>query len=258
MAKEDSRYETTEVSEFRGTESKTITAKQEEGWELVGQQQGKLRTTLTFQRPKPKLRWKPLAFLAGAAVVLLGIGTVAAIIEENGSSNPDQSASPPSAAASNDTPAEADPMICETTPMQSTCNFGQTAIYDDPGRFGDTKLEITVAAPVEFRVSDDAVSRYGLELQPVNVYFPVTIKNLSPTPPSGFLVKVTNSQQNYWTDLETVPYVDEGSPSVSSVLDLPLSQTIDTKDGYSMKTLTGVEYKLEINGLAGYDVTFTQ
>jgi len=42
MTGEETRYEFTEIKAIRGTESKTITSKQQQGWELVTQQEGRL------------------------------------------------------------------------------------------------------------------------------------------------------------------------------------------------------------------------
>ncbi|MGG7104777.1 DUF4839 domain-containing protein [Rhodococcus sp. DN22] len=83
MTGEETQYEVTEIKAIRGTEAKTITRKQQEGWELVTQQQGTLRTTMTFRRPKPKTPWRLWAVLGGAAVILAGIMTVGALLEDD-------------------------------------------------------------------------------------------------------------------------------------------------------------------------------
>ncbi len=67
MTGEETRYEITEIKAIRGMEAKTIASKQQEGWELVTQQQGRLRTTMTFRRPKPKNPWRLWAALGGFA-----------------------------------------------------------------------------------------------------------------------------------------------------------------------------------------------
>lgn len=80
MTGEETRYEVTEIKAIRGTEARTITKKQQEGWELVTQQQGSLRTTMTFRRPKPAIPWRLWAALGGAGVILAGIITVVALL----------------------------------------------------------------------------------------------------------------------------------------------------------------------------------
>lgn len=83
MTGEQTQYEVTEIKAIRGTEAKTITKKQQEGWELVTQQQGTLRTTMTFRRPKPKTPWRLWAAVGGAGVILAGIITIGALQEDD-------------------------------------------------------------------------------------------------------------------------------------------------------------------------------
>ena len=69
MTTETTRYQFVEVKTVRGAEQRSIAKKQAEGWELVDQQPGTVRTTLRFRRPKPPVPWKMLAGLRAAAVV---------------------------------------------------------------------------------------------------------------------------------------------------------------------------------------------
>ncbi|WP_176223276.1 DUF4839 domain-containing protein [Agreia pratensis] len=79
MTTTDVKFETRTVHAIRGLESRTIAKLESEGWELVSQQPGRLRTELSFRRPKPKTRW--LLWTAGggglaaviAVVIVLGI-----------------------------------------------------------------------------------------------------------------------------------------------------------------------------------------
>ncbi|MBT2273218.1 DUF4839 domain-containing protein [Rhodococcus qingshengii] len=83
MTGEETQYEVTEIKAIRGTEAKTITSKQQEGWELVAQQQGHLRTTITFRRPNPKTPWRLWGGLGAAGVIVLaGIITIGALQED--------------------------------------------------------------------------------------------------------------------------------------------------------------------------------
>lgn len=202
------RYEVTEIKAIRGTESRTITSKQQDGWELVTQQEGLLRTTMTFRRPKPKAPWKLWAALGGAGVVLVGVIAVGALREDNNddsitdakraSTSTDQ---PPLQPASElESPSSGGRMICDTTKLVSEpCKFGQTAIYEDTVRSGEVKLEITVGAPVEFVPTEDAWTLYDLPLGPMNVYFPITVTNLSPElvlGQSSISTEVANAEQS--------------------------------------------------------------
>ncbi|WP_445284719.1 DUF4839 domain-containing protein [Streptomyces sp. DSM 118148] len=72
------KYEYKTVKTLRGTDGLVISKMQKEGWELVEQAQGNLRSTLNFRRPK-----KPLPrLLVGAAAavfvilaVVIGVGS---------------------------------------------------------------------------------------------------------------------------------------------------------------------------------------
>jgi hypothetical protein len=271
MIGEQARYEVAEVKAIRGTESKTIASKQQEGWELVTQQEGILRTTMTFRRPKPKPPWRLWAALGGVGVVLAGIITVGALTEEeddNDVSRTDAVAalsapqsSPQSAPEQEaDTPAAADPMICDTGPLADPCKFGQTAIYSNTVRSGEVKLEITVGAPVEFTPSKDARIPYDLPPQPVSVYFPVTVKNISPdsTMPGSVLTQVINAEQGAYDGIQEVRDGDVGLRSVTAALDLPAGETLSAKEGWNMTTLDGVEYSLSIDGQSGHTIEFTR
>lgn len=147
MAGEKTRYEFTEIKAIRGTESKTITRKQQEGWELVTQQEGRLRTTMTFRRPKPKTPWRLWAAGGAAAVILAGIITLGALLEDDSDASPADAVAAsnteqPAPERETDPSSSADPMICETEPsfLGDPCKFGQTAIYSDTvgqGKAGD-------------------------------------------------------------------------------------------------------------------------
>ena len=136
MASEETQYEVTEISAIRGTEAKAITRKQQEGWELVEQQQGRLRTTLTFRRPKPKTPWRLWATLGGAGVVLAGIITVMALQEDDSATSPTEAQAPsdteqpPPAFAPE---SEAEPAGLETTDILTIDNNeGLARILQEP------------------------------------------------------------------------------------------------------------------------------
>ncbi|MCZ4618543.1 hypothetical protein [Rhodococcus qingshengii] len=266
MTGEETRYEFTEIKTIRGTESKTITSKQQEGWELVTQQEGRLRTTMTFRRPKPKPPWRLWAALGAAGVILAGILTTGALLEDDSdasttdtvaASSAEQS-SPQSAPEREAEPSSADPMICDGKLGGIPCKFGQTAIYSDTVRSGEVKLEITVGAPVEFTPSEDASTLYDRPLEPVSVYFPVTVKNTSPERAVGMIVgQATNVEQGE-TDIKAVSNGAIEGLAVAGVEGMPVGESISVKDGWTMTTLEGVEYRVKIDGLAGYSIKFTR
>jgi hypothetical protein len=116
-----------------------------------------------------------------------------------------------------------------------------------------------VGAPVEFTVSEDASTLYDRPPQPVSVYFPVTVKNISPELPltDWIHTDATNAKQGE-TDTASVGDGDVDFQAVRGVGGLPVGESLSVKDGWTMETLDGVEYTLRIDGLAGYAVTFTR
>ena len=73
MSNEVVKYEFEEVRAVRGTEPWSITKWEKDGWELVGQTQGTLSSTLRFRRPKPRPPWLLVGAVA-AVVLIVGIG----------------------------------------------------------------------------------------------------------------------------------------------------------------------------------------
>lgn len=122
IATETVKYETRNVQTVRGTEKLMISKWEKDGWELVTQNAGKLRTELVFRRPKPKVQWKLLAIIGGVLVVLgIFIGIMAAITggDKDGDAGP---ASTPStqAAAPRDEPSTEPEEPVATAPAVET------------------------------------------------------------------------------------------------------------------------------------------
>ncbi|GAB3631682.1 hypothetical protein GCM10027421_10350 [Microbacterium shaanxiense] len=79
----DVKYDTATVKVIRGTEGKTIAKRESDGWELISQNTGTLRTELVFRKPTPKTPWRTYAILGGVLVVLfIFIGIMAALSNE--------------------------------------------------------------------------------------------------------------------------------------------------------------------------------
>ncbi|WP_141718927.1 hypothetical protein [Curtobacterium sp. ER1/6] len=83
MNDEHVRYETKTVNAIRGSEGKTRSKMEQDGWELVQQNQGAFRSSLVFRRPKKPLPKKALVIGGSlAAVAVIGI-LIGAITEED-------------------------------------------------------------------------------------------------------------------------------------------------------------------------------
>lgn len=116
MADKPLKFETEEVKVLRGFENKKIDEFELDGWELVSQKQGKLRTTLNFRRPKKPIPMKNI--LGGAALVLIGVISItfASLAEnenapaESSETKISQEATPEETPAAEKTP-EAEPIM---------------------------------------------------------------------------------------------------------------------------------------------------
>lgn len=88
------KYEYKTVQTVRGTDGLVISKMQRDGWDVVEQSQGTLRSTLTFRRPKKPIPW-PLVGAGAAilAIIAIVIGSAAAL--SDGSEQKDEVAKPP-------------------------------------------------------------------------------------------------------------------------------------------------------------------
>ncbi|WP_406511098.1 DUF4839 domain-containing protein [Streptomyces sp. NBC_00161] len=78
------KYEYKTVQTVRGTDSLVIAKMQKDGWELVEQAQGMLRSTLDFRRPKKPLPRLLIGTAVGGLVILAIVIGVAAALEDGG------------------------------------------------------------------------------------------------------------------------------------------------------------------------------
>ena len=146
--------------------------------------------------------------------------------------------------------------------FSSTCTFGQTAIYSDSTRDGEMVLEITVLPPVEFTPSGNAVFFDSFANQqtaePVNIYFPITIKNISPTlarDDDFIFTHATNADEG---DHEVLSISDGEVSSYVEFEPLAPGDSYSFNSGWSMSTLEGVELVVSIDGLSGHSISFTK
>lgn len=109
MASKDSEYQSLEVKVVRGAEQRTIAKRQAEGWELVDQQPGTVRSTLVFRRPKPPVPWKLVAGLGAGLVAILAFVGVMAVLEDGDAEDPTESSQTMAGKPAED-PAPAEPV----------------------------------------------------------------------------------------------------------------------------------------------------
>ncbi|MEV6250712.1 DUF4839 domain-containing protein [Streptomyces sp. NPDC051742] len=119
------RYEHRTVQAVRGTDGLVISKMQKDGWELVGQSQGMLRSTLDFRRPKKPVPRLLIGAAAGGFVVLAIIIGVAAALEDEGEK---ESNKPTAVTASADpsatpTPAAAGSAAAEVITAETNAEF---------------------------------------------------------------------------------------------------------------------------------------
>ncbi|MFI9600936.1 DUF4839 domain-containing protein [Streptomyces sp. NPDC052043] len=78
------KYEYKTVQTVRGTDGLVISKMQKDGWELVEQAQGRLRSTLNFRRPKKPQPWLLIGSAAAVLVILASIIGVASALSDGG------------------------------------------------------------------------------------------------------------------------------------------------------------------------------
>ncbi|MFJ8013827.1 DUF4839 domain-containing protein [Streptomyces sp. NPDC096339] len=120
------KYEYKTVKTVRGSDGLVISKMQREGWELVEQSQGMLRSTLGFRRPKKPLPRLLIGTAVGGFVVLAIVIGVAAALEDGGerkdeSNKPTASASAEPSATS--TPTAAGSAAAEVITPQNNPEF---------------------------------------------------------------------------------------------------------------------------------------
>ncbi|MBY6687522.1 DUF4839 domain-containing protein [Rhodococcus sp. BP-149] len=114
----DVTYESKTVRVVRGTESRTVAKWNRDGWEVVSQSPGTLRTEITFRRPAPKSHRTLLIIGGGVAAIaiaiIIGIGVVT---ENRGNQNGSDGSQSAAASESSVTNEQAPTGDVETVPV---------------------------------------------------------------------------------------------------------------------------------------------
>jgi hypothetical protein len=263
-------YENKIVQAIRGTEDKTIAKWETAGWQLVSRDQGTFRTALTFRRSKLKKNLPAAAALAFLLLVAVGGLTLGLIFgdDENTTAAPTDAtaSSPPADFVTPAAPSE--PVPSETTWEETEdgdLTFGETARFRSTAGDNDIPLEITVESPVPFTPSEAATvfdaRAYAVregQLYETNVYFTVTIRNLSTSqafsPDFVFSdVAGTGADDQVSTVVEGDVVGMTGWPQ-----EIAPGGSFTLKDGYSVKDATAIEYTFDIDGLAGRSFYFSR
>lgn len=291
------KYETRSVKTVRGLEARTRAKLEKEGWEFVSQEQGTVRSELTFRRPKPETPWKLIGAGGGLLALLIVGSLIASAFGGEGSSNssaealpsptpslvvetqaqtaPPEATVPAEATKSSAEPPTPAPVVTAIEPQakdeDTTCNidenfgkcfYGQTAIYEDSRRSGDqVLLEITVQEPQEFKPGKDA---------------DFAIKTLGGTQEKGadnlyFDVTIKNLSEEAILGRSDVQLVAnsamDGDFDVRSVQDdvveaywdakLEPGQSSTLRSGWNFNDASKPTFEVRIDGLGGNSVTFS-
>ncbi|MCF3140952.1 hypothetical protein LRQ04_16995 [Paenarthrobacter sp. AR 02] len=280
------KYETRSVKTVRGLEARTRSKLEKEGWEFVSQEQGTVRSELTFRRPKPETPWK-LIGAGGGLLALIIVGSLIAsafggerssnssaealpsptpslIVETQAQTAPTEATAPAEATTPSAEPPTPAPVVtCNIDENFGKCLYGQTAIYEDSRRNGEkVLLEITVQEPQEFEPGKDAdfaIKTLGgtQEKGADNLYFDVTIKNLSEEAILGRsdVQLVANSALDGDYDVRSVQ-----DDVVEAYWDAKLEpgQSSTLRSGWNFNDASEPTFKVRIDGLGGNSVTFSR
>ncbi|MGW0548725.1 DUF4839 domain-containing protein [Streptomyces altiplanensis] len=135
-------YEYKTVQTVRGTDGLVISKMQKDGWELVEQAQGTLRSTLNFRRPKKQQPWLLIGAAAAVLVILaVVIGTASAL--GDGGEKKDESDKPAAAASEKPsaapTPTTAEPVAAEVITPENNPEFAALLLTEQT--CGDANLD---------------------------------------------------------------------------------------------------------------------
>lgn len=261
MSRDAAQFETKVVRVLRGTEDKSVAKWEAEGWELAGESCGRVRTELSFRRPKPKMPRRAIIALTGMGVVAASALTIGAILED-----PEESESPAATSTSEEQdPAASAPPTRTVSAWDSSSRefrFGETASYVSTAGPNNTPLEITVNGPVHFEPSPDAdlyfieYGRGAPEFGLANIYFDVTIKNLSNDEAYGTEFVTPRVYQG--ASDEHFPYLRDHGIDGAGGREIPPGGELVFKQGFSVNYVDTIRLEIRIDGLAGTTLFWDQ
>jgi hypothetical protein len=111
----DVKYEMKSVKTVRGMEARTRAKLEKEGWEVVSQTQGTVRTEVTFRRPKPEIPWKTIGIGGGLFALFIMVLVIMNALGGGGNSSND-AATLPSPPPSQTAPTQASTPSVEPAP----------------------------------------------------------------------------------------------------------------------------------------------
>jgi hypothetical protein len=130
-------YETRSVKTVRGLETRTRAKLEQAGWEFVTQEQGAVRSELTFRRPNPPTPWK----LIGTGGVLFAFVIIAVLLGKAFGSD-------------NNSKVEAVSPSSQTPSQSASIHSGVPSVAPSPTAVTTTPATEPVSAPL---VSDTTV-----------------------------------------------------------------------------------------------------
>lgn len=172
MADDNVKYLHKTVQAIRGTEARSISKWESQGWEFVDEAPGKLRTTLNFRKPAPKIPWLPIAALLGVGVLILAIVGIASLFQGDGDSSATTAATsaPTPSGIPSETASETPSEEPEETPTES----------DDLGEVITAKNDDDFAALLVGGECDKAAKRFASDNADRTIEFDGGIADVAP------------------------------------------------------------------------------
>ncbi|GGF50673.1 hypothetical protein GCM10010922_28230 [Microbacterium sorbitolivorans] len=132
MVSSEAEYETRVVRSVRGMENRTISKWEKEGWEVVSQATGKVRSEITIRRAKPKSRLRAIAIAGSAAAAALAVVIVIGVISEQRSGNSDEDPSSAAADGPSEQQESSESAAPEEAPTPTEISEPEVSASNDP------------------------------------------------------------------------------------------------------------------------------
>jgi hypothetical protein len=247
------RHESKSVRVIRGTETRTITKWRRAGWELESQSHASFaHSELMFRRVKLKVTRRVVTVaLCGLAMAGVVTAIIVGIVTED---VPELASSAHRSVAAAPVSPDATPSPSETQRKtnwagdQLEFRFGETASFTSTAGNGTgIPMTFTVSGPRKYDPQDPSA------VKGTPIYFTVTITNRSDTETwdTAFLFSHVIADE---TEGEQTWDFDAGWTGH----DIPPGQSLEFKDGWDVVEVRDLRYELDIDGLAGYTIYFTE